>query len=136
MDEQTELPGPGQEPVIRAMMMPRDTNAQGTIFGGVILSLIDQAAGAAAIERARGPVVTLKFDEVVFHEPVFVGDMVAIYCRIAGIGRTSIRIHAEVYATRWSSGERAHVTSAHVAFVAIGPDRRPVPVPPERVGSP
>ena len=119
----------GPEPIIREVMMPRDTNMHGTIFGGVVLSLVDQAAGVVAHARARGPVVTVKMEEVIFREPVHVGDLVSVYAEVASVGRTSMRIRAEVYTTRPQTGGRTHVTSAQLTFVAVGPDRRPVPVP-------
>jgi acyl-CoA thioesterase YciA len=122
--------GQNGEPVIRAMMMPRDTNYHGTIFGGIILSLIDQAAGIAAALRTHTGVVTLKLNEVVFHEPVFVGDLVSVYAEIMGVGRTSIKVQTEVYAHRRDHGTPVHVTSAELVFVAVGEDRRPVPIPP------
>jgi acyl-CoA thioesterase YciA len=119
------------EPVIRAMMMPRDTNYHGTIFGGIILSLIDQAAGVTAALRARTGVVTLKLNEVIFHEPVFVGDLVSVYAEVVSVGRTSIKVQTEVFAHRRDQGTPVHVTSAELVFVAVGQDRRPIPVPPE-----
>ncbi|MFH0903009.1 MAG: acyl-CoA thioesterase [Pseudomonadota bacterium] len=119
----------GSEPVIRTVMMPRDTNMHGTIFGGVILSHIDQAAGAVAHARARGPVVTLKVEEVIFRAPVMVGDLLSVYAQVENVGRTSIRVSVQVYATRPETGARTHVTSAQLTFVAVGPDRRPIPIP-------
>jgi acyl-CoA thioesterase YciA len=123
--------GQRDEPVIRAMMMPRDTNYHGTIFGGIILSLIDQAAGVAASLRARSGVVTLKLNEVIFHEPVFVGDLVSVYAQVVTVGHTSLKVQTEVYAHRRDAGVPVHVTSAELVFVAVGQDRRPVPVPTE-----
>ncbi|MBI5537910.1 MAG: acyl-CoA thioesterase [Deltaproteobacteria bacterium] len=123
--------GQDGEPIIRAMMMPRDTNYHGTIFGGIILSLIDQAAGTVASVRARSGVVTLKMNEVIFHNPVFVGDLVSVYANLMGVGRTSMKIQAEVWAHRRDGGDPVHVTSAELIFVAVGPDRRPIPVPAE-----
>jgi acyl-CoA thioesterase YciA len=119
------------EPIMRAMMMPRDTNYNGTIFGGIILSLIDQAAGTVAAVRAQASVVTLKMNEVIFHHPVFVGDLVSVYANVVSVGRTSMKIQARVYAHRRDGGEPVHVTSAELVFVAIGPDHRPIPVPTE-----
>jgi len=124
-----------QEPIIRALMMPKDTNHHGTIFGGIILSLIDQAAGVVAARRARGGVVTLKMDEVVFRNPVFVGDLVSVHAKVTRVGRTSMSIQAEVYAWRHDSEQPVHVTSARLVFVAVGPDYRPVPIPPETPGA-
>ncbi len=122
---------PLNEPIIRALMMPKDTNHHGTVFGGTILSLIDQAAGIVAARRARADVVTLQMDAVVFHNPVFPGDLVSVYAAVIDVGRTSIRTRAQVLAIRRLAGEQIHVTSAQLVFVAIGPDGRPMPVPPD-----
>jgi acyl-CoA thioesterase YciA len=128
MTNVNEPPGQASAPVIRAMMMPRDTNYHGTIFGGIILSLIDQAAGVAAAMRAGAGVVTLKMDEVIFRNPVFVGDLVSVYANVVKVGRTSLTIQSEVYAQRRDTDTPVHVTSASLIFVAVGPDRRPVPI--------
>lgn len=125
-----------EEPIIRALMMPKDTNHHGTIFGGIILSLIDQASGVVAARRARGGVVTLKMDEVIFRNPVFVGDLVSVHAAVKSVGRTSMHIQAEVYSWRHDSDEPVHVTSAQLVFVAVGPDYRPVPIPPEAPDAP
>lgn len=117
-------------PIVRAVMMPRDTNHQGTIFGGVVLSLIDQAAGVVATLRARSNVVTLKLNEVIFREPVFVGDLVSVHAVVVGVGRTSMKIQAEVFADRQALALPVHVTSAELIFVAVDQQRRPVPLPP------
>jgi acyl-CoA thioesterase YciA len=111
---------PGHEPAIRVVLMPKDTNAHGTIFGGVILSYIDIAA---AIE------VTKAMREVIFVAPVFVGDLVSFYTELVRVGRTSITIKVTVEADRVSNpGERVRVTEAEVVYVAIDDNRRPVRV--------
>src|SRR5664279_1928576 len=102
MDTRTSLPAsrPGLEPAIRVSMLPRDTNSHGTIFGGVLLAYIDQA-GAIATRPYCDLVVTVKMNEVVFHAPVYVGDIVSFYTTVARIGRTSITIKVLVTAERW-----------------------------------
>src|ERR1700746_3426829 len=87
-------------PAIKVIMMPKDTNAHGTIFGGVILSFIDQAGAVEAKRHGAGFLVTVAMREVVFHEPVHVGDLVSFYTRLVRIGRTSITVSVEVLAQR------------------------------------
>jgi acyl-CoA thioesterase YciA len=121
------------EPAIRVMMMPRDTNAHGTIFGGVLLSYIDQA-GAIEARRVSGRrVVTVAMDAVEFKQPVLVGDLLSFYTRTLKTGRTSIRVAIIVAADRFQKpGERIHVTQAEAVYVAIDEQGRPVPVDGQR----
>ncbi len=126
----------GRVPAIRVLMMPRDTNPAGTIFGGVILSYIDQAGAEEAKCHGAEHVVTVAMKEVVFHEPVFVGDLVSFYTELVRVGRTSITVRVSVEAARyWDRGEVVRVTEAELTYVNVNPDRRPVPVrrpsPPE-----
>ena len=119
-----------REPAIRVIMMPKDTNAYGTIFGGVILSYIDQAGAVEAKRHHTQNLVTIAMREVVFHEPVYVGDLVSFYTRLVKIGRTSITVAVEVVATRGNNpGEHVKVTEAEVTFVNLGSDRKPAPIP-------
>ena len=118
------------EPSIRVIMMPKDTNAHGTIFGGVILSYIDQAAAVEAKRHGAPVIVTVAMREVVFHEPVHVGDIVSFYTRLVRIGRTSITIAVQVFAqTGEGLGQRVKVTEAEVTFVNLDKNRRPAPIP-------
>lgn len=123
-------PAPGREPSIRVVLMPKDTNAHGTIFGGVILSYIDQAAAVEAKRNGASFIVTVAMREVVFHEPVYVGDLVSFYTGLVKIGRTSITVSVEVFAER---GEGASppvkVTEAEVTFVNLDENRKPLPIP-------
>jgi len=116
-------------PAIRVMMMPRDTNAHGTIFGGVILSHIDQAGAVAAIEAGFGKVVTVTMNQVVFHHPVRVGDLVSFYAEIVKTGRTSVCVQVEVEAFRRGDGTTVQVTQADVTYVHINDQGQPIPVP-------
>jgi len=116
-------------PAIRVMMMPRDTNAHGTIFGGVILSRIDQAGAVAAIQAGCDKVVTVAMDEVVFHQPVLVGDLVSLYARVLKTGRTSLRVRVEVEAYRRIGGETVPVTTAEVTYVNVDDEGHSVPIP-------
>jgi acyl-CoA thioesterase YciA len=120
---------PSNEPAIRVVMMPRDTNADGTIFGGVILSLIDQAAYIEAMRQAYHNYVTVSFKEVEFHEPVYVGDVISIYGQTLRIGRSSVTIHLRVCARRRHDPDQlVNVTEAEVVFVAVDGEGKPVPV--------
>ncbi|HET9651121.1 MAG TPA: acyl-CoA thioesterase [Usitatibacter sp.] len=121
----------GEQPVLRIMPMPADTNAHGTIFGGWVMAQVDIAGGVAASERAAGRVVTVAVNSFVFQEPVFVGDLVSFYARVMRIGRTSITVDVEVFAQRRSDGEvqAVRVTEAQLTYVAIDERRRPRPVP-------
>lgn len=123
----SELP---RDAAIRLTMMPRDTNAHGTVFGGTILSYIDVAGGVEAVRHTKhNRFVTVAMKEVMFHEPVFIGDLVSFYAKTLRVGRTSITIHVDVEADRFNSpGERVTVTSAEVTFVAINEDREKVTI--------
>jgi acyl-CoA thioesterase YciA len=119
-------------------MMPRDTNPHGTIFGGVILSHIDQAGAIGArreVARAGGLLpflVTVAINRVEFHKPVLVGDVVRFMTRLVRIGRTSITMHITVEVDR--ANQSMQVTEAEVVYVGIDPtslDRRPLPLLPE-----
>ena len=110
-------------------MMPKDTNAHGTIFGGVILSYIDQAGAVEAKHHGTQFLVTVAMREVVFHEPVKVGDLVSFYTRLVRIGRTSITVSVEVYSqTGEGTGNRVKVTEAEVTYVNLDKNRRPLPI--------
>ena len=118
-----------RNPAIRSIMMPRDTNALGSIFGGHLLSLIDLAAGQHARSVAPKKYVTKVMREVQFIAPVFVGDSVSFYCSTISIGRTSISIQVDVEATRGIDFlNTLKVTSAEVVMVAVDSDNRPIPI--------
>ena len=120
---------PTDIPAIRVVMMPRDTNPDGTIFGGVLLSLIDQAAYIEALRQKHHRYVTVSFKEVEFHKPVYVGDVLTLYGETLRIGRTSLTIKVRVCASRrHAPDEDVEVTQAEVVFVAIGKDNQPVPL--------
>lgn len=117
------------EPAIRVLMMPRDTNAHGTIFGGVIMSYIDQAGAIEARRQGVNLMVTVSMDKVVFHEPVFVGDLVSFWTETLRIGKTSITTKVTVQSIRAEDpNRRVTVTEAQVVYVQIGDDRKPRPI--------
>lgn len=113
---------------IRTALLPKDTNYHGTIFGGVILSHIDLAGAIEARRYCDQRVVTVSMNEVVFKEPVFVGDLISFYTRILKIGTTSIKVQVLVMSTREQSKKRLEVTEATVTYVAVGKDRHPTPI--------
>jgi len=112
-------------------MLPRDTNAHGTIFGGVILSYIDLAGGIECRRQSPKKFVTKSMHEVVFVAPVYLGDLVTFYTRTIRIGTTSITVDVEVEAERLGMGgmkEVVRVTEAEVIYVAVGDNGKPVPI--------
>lgn len=147
-------------PAIRVLLLPKDTNAYGTIFGGVILSHIDLASAIEARKIAPHHYVTKAMREVEFHEPVHLGDIVSFYTETLRVGRTSVTVRVLVEAERWGevpdfgqdlprrlaaaaaealprrgtatkAGETVKVTEAEVVLVAVDADGRPVPVRPD-----
>ncbi|MFQ5902844.1 MAG: acyl-CoA thioesterase [Candidatus Binatia bacterium] len=118
-----------RDPTIRVTMLPRDTNARGTIFGGVILSHIDLAGAISAHKHASRNFVTKAMREVVFIAPVYVGDVVSFYTAVIHEGKTSLTVRVEVEAERFSEpGQRVRVTEAEVVYVAIDGSGRPTPI--------
>lgn len=115
-------------PAIRVLMMPRETNANGSIFGGVLLSYIDQAGAVEARESVPGRFVTVAMNAVEFHVPVFVGDVVSFYTETLRVGRTSVKVRVRAEADRFRSGNHIVVTEAEVTYVAIDEEGNPVPV--------
>ena len=116
-------------PAIRQLMMPRDTNALGTIFGGVILSQIDLAAAIEAHRSHPSKIVTVAMDKIEFKAPVFVGDAVSFFTETLRVGRTSITVHVSVWAQRrFGGGTFVHVTEADVTMVAVDDDFKPTPI--------
>ena len=114
-------------PALRILMMPRDTNHEGSIFGGVILSHIDQAGYVEARQHGINRWVTAAIDRVEFVAPVFVGDIVDYLTKTVRIGTTSVTVDVRVEAERRVDGTRVHVTTAQMVMVSIGDDCRPVP---------
>ncbi|HVT14789.1 MAG TPA: hotdog domain-containing protein [Thermoanaerobaculia bacterium] len=120
--------GPTQ-PAIRVIMMPKDTNALGTIFGGIILSYLDQAGAVEAHRHVWGRLVTVAMREVVFHAPVFVGDLVSFYTETLRLGRTSVTVKVTVEAERGRLGTgKAKVTEAEVVYVHVDDNNQPVQI--------
>jgi acyl-CoA thioesterase YciA len=115
-----------RDPAIRITLLPRDTNSAGTIFGGVILSYIDMAGAIEAHRHTGMPrFVTVAMREVIFHKPVFVGDLVSFYAETVSVGKTSITIRVIVETERvGSTTEVLRVTEAEVVYVAVDENRQ------------
>ncbi|MBM4112772.1 MAG: acyl-CoA thioesterase [Phycisphaerae bacterium] len=117
---------PAWHPALRRITTPADENHQGTVFGGVILSLIDQAGYVEARRHGLHRWVTVSIDRVDFIAPVFTGDILALGTRTEKTGRSSVRVKVEVNAERWRTGETVKVTEAVLTMVAVGPDGRSI----------
>jgi acyl-CoA thioesterase YciA len=110
-----------REPALRVIMLPKDTNGAGTIFGGVILSYIDMAGAVEARRHCNAMFVTVAMREVEFKKPVYVGDIVSFYTETKHIGNSSVTIRVRVEAIRRfgiDDGQRIHVTEGEVIYVA------------------
>lgn len=119
-----------QIPAIKVLLLPKDTNALGTIFGGVILSHIDLASAVEARKLASHRYVTKAMREVEFHQPVFLGDIVNFFTETVRVGRTSVTVRVTVEAERWGAGrgEKVKVTEAEVVLVAVDAQGRPMAI--------
>ena len=120
------------DPAIRITLLPRDTNSQGTVFGGIILSYIDMAGAIEAHRRTGMPrFVTVAMREVIFHKPVFVGDLVSFYAETIRVGSTSITVRVVVEVERVGiSRDRIKVTDAEVVYVAVDEHRKKTKIKP------
>lgn len=118
----------GRDPAIRVTAMPRDTNAYGDIFGGWLVSIMDNAAGLTAARYSKGRAVTVAMNGMQFLEPVKVGCEVSVYTEMEKVGRTSMVIAVEAWRRDRHSEAAAKVTQAKFTFVAIDDEGRPRPV--------
>src|SRR4029453_6849139 len=124
---------PDREPVLRVVPMPADVNQHGDIFGGWIMAQVDIAGGGLAARRARGRGATVAVHSFTFKQPVLVGDLVTFYGEVTRVGRTSVTVDVEVYAQRNPTDVvTVKVTEASLTYVAVGTDRRPREIPPEK----
>jgi len=125
------------DPAIRIVLLPRDTNSQGTIFGGIILSYIDIAGAVEAHRQTKVErFVTVAMREVIFDQPVFVGDLVSFYAEVVRVGNTSITVRVIVEAERPARSEgRVRVTEAEVVYVAVDENRNKIKISKEQLNS-
>lgn len=128
---QTREDAPTDPPVrrlaLKVVTLPKDTNQYGTIFGGVILSYIDQAGFVEARRHGAHRWVTVAIDRVEFKQPVHLGDVVTLYARTTRTGTTSVTVEVEVEAERFDSGQLVPVTAARMTMVSVDRHGRPVP---------
>jgi uncharacterized protein (TIGR00369 family) len=111
-------------------MGPQEANLHGNVHGGYIMKLMDEAGASAAIRHAQKPVVTVAVDQVLFRQPIRLGDLVTLDAELTYVGRTSIEVRIEVNAQNLVSGQVRHTNTAYFVYVALDADERPSPVPP------
>jgi Acyl-CoA hydrolase len=116
--------------IMAQLMNPQDANPAGNVHGGVIMKLIDNAAGCAAVRHARSNVVTASIDRLDFHNPVFVGDLVTLSASLNFVGKTSMELGVRVEAENLITGQKRHTASAYLTFVALDGNGRPLPLSP------
>ena len=126
----TDLIEPKGALTVRTLAMPADTNPAGDIFGGWVMSQMDIAGAIAAVERAKGRVVTVAVEAMTFISPVKVGDILCVYTTIERVGTTSITVAVEAWVRRTRLDDRQKVTDGHFVYVALGDDGRKRKVPP------
>ena len=112
------------------LMQPTDANLHGNVHGGIIMKLMDEAAASAAMRHAQRPAVTVAVDQVLFREPIHLGDLVTLNAELTYVGRTSMEVRIEVNAQNLLTGERTHTNTAYFVYVALDEAGRPVEVPP------
>jgi uncharacterized protein (TIGR00369 family) len=116
--------------IMAQQMNPQDANPAGNVHGGVIMKLIDTAAGAVAIRHARSNAVTASIDRLDFFHPVFVGDFVTLRASLNFVGRTSMEVGVRVESENLLTGERRHTSTAYLTYVALDGRGQPLPLPP------
>ena len=125
-----EVRKPSESSVVLSQAMGiTDANLAGNVHGGVIMKLVDTAAGLSAVKHCRARVVTVAMDEMVFIEPVYLSDVVSLRAQVNDVGRTSMEVGVRVDAENTLSGERRHVSTAYLVFVALDADGKPKGVP-------
>jgi uncharacterized protein (TIGR00369 family) len=120
----------GSQVVMHRLMQPMDANPYGNVHGGVILRLMDEAGGVAAIRHCRSRVVTASIDSFSFHHPVFVGDLVMVKASVNWVGRSSMEVGVRVEAENLRTGEVTHTSSGYLVYVSLDEHNVPKPVPP------
>ena len=116
---QSQMSAPEGDLVLQTIAMPADTNANGDIFGGWLMSQMDLGSSVVSRQRARGRVATVAVEAMTFYKPVLVGDVVSIYGSLVKQGKTSMTVHTEVWVTRQPSGDFSKMTEAEFVFVAV-----------------
>ena len=116
------------EPTLRVVPMPSDSNSNGDIFGGWIMSQVDIAGAIPVVQLVDGRVATVAVNSFVFKQPVFIGDLVSFYATIKKIGTTSVTVNVEVFAQRKARMEIVKVTNANLTYVHIDKNGKPKPI--------
>jgi acyl-CoA hydrolase len=122
----------GSEAVVADLMMPHQANGlkRPSVFGGVIMSMVDRCAALSAMRHSGGQCTTLSIDRILFKEPIRVGELVEVRSRVVQVGRTSLSVLADVYAEDIATGMRRHTNECWLTFVRLDDDGNPTPVPP------
>ena len=128
-DRLTARPVSASRVVLHTLMNPEHANPMGNVHGGVVMKLVDEAAGLAAMRHARAQAVTVAIDSMSFDEPIYVGNLVTLTAELTYTGRTSMEVHVSVVAEDPLTGTQIHTNSAYLVFVAIDDQGRPRPVP-------
>ncbi len=118
------------------LMGPQDANLHGNVHGGNIMKLMDEAGASAAMRHAQRPVVTVAVDQVLFREPIHLGDLVTLVAELTYIGRSSMEVRLDVTAQNLVTGQISHTNTAYFVYVALDDHGRPVGVPPLRLETP
>jgi acyl-CoA hydrolase len=126
----TPKPTHASRVTLAQLMQPPEANLYGNVHGGHIMKLMDEAGAAAAIRHAQRPVVTVAVDQVTFHEPIHVGDLVTLEAVLTYTGRTSMEVQIDVTAQNLITGANTHTNTAYFVYVALDETGRPAPVPP------
>ena len=122
----------GSEAVVADLMMPHQANGlkRPSVFGGVVMSMVDRCAALSAMRHSGGQCTTLSIDRILFKEPIRVGELVEVRSRVVHVGRTSLSVLADVYAEAIATGVRRHTNECWLTFVHLDDDGKPAPVPP------
>jgi acyl-CoA hydrolase len=121
----------GSEAVVADLMMPHQANGlkRPSVFGGVIMSMVDRCAALSAMRHSGGQCTTLSIDRILFKEPIRVGELVEVRSRVVHVGRTSLSVLADVFAEAIATGVRRHTNECWLTFVHLDDEGRPAPVP-------
>ena len=122
----------GSEAIVADLMIPHQANGlrRPSVFGGVIMSMVDRCAALSAMRHSGGQCTTLSIDRILFKEPIRVGELVEVRSRVVHVGRTSLSVLADVYAEAIATGVRRHTNECWLTFVHLDDDGQPAPVPP------
>jgi acyl-CoA hydrolase len=125
------------EAVMADLMMPHQANGlrNPSVFGGVIMSMVDKCAALSAMRHAAGQATTLSIDRIIFKEPIHVGELVEVRSRVVHVGHTLMSVLANVYAENIATGERRHTNECWLTFVHLDQAGKPAAVPPLRLDS-